>query len=57
MIIDILGDKTTTAYIAARGLIVQHGHTPASGRLFSIDLAIAPLLTKKYRTASCNRPA
>ena len=56
MIIDILGDKTTTAYTAARGLIVQRGHTPASGRLFSVDLAVAPLLTTKIPDSELQSP-
>ncbi len=46
MTIDILGDKTTPAYVAAREIVVGLGHTVWDGHFYK-ELAIAPLLTKK----------
>jgi formyltetrahydrofolate dehydrogenase len=56
MVIDVLGDKTTAAYIAAHGLVTGRGHRlPEQGSPVA-DLAIAPLLVKKIPPAQVNCP-
>lgn len=54
MIIDILGNKETAAYSAARDLIVSLGHNITDGGL--PHLAVAPLLTSKITREEINRP-
>jgi len=56
MLIDILGDKTTAAYSAIREVIVRLNHTPVSGKLFAVDLAVAPLLTTRVPDAELQSP-
>ncbi|GEM_PF-4662703 len=47
MIVDILGDKNTNAYIKAAELTRLLGHTITDGSHFVKHVAIAPLLTEK----------
>jgi methionyl-tRNA formyltransferase len=56
MIIAILGDKTTPAYIAAHELVVTLGHTVDDGSYFLKHLAIAPLLTTKLDNEELSDP-
>jgi formyltetrahydrofolate dehydrogenase len=56
MIIDILGDKTTAAYSAAREVVVSLGHTVCDGHFYK-ELAIAPLLTEKLSVEDLYDPA
>lgn len=56
MIVDILGDKTTPAYSAAREVVVALGHTPWDGHFYK-ELAIAPLLTEKLSVEDLYEPA
>jgi formyltetrahydrofolate dehydrogenase len=56
MIIEILGDEMTAAYVAAHRLVTERGHMlPRPGHPVA-DLAIAPLLTEKIPPDRVNRP-
>jgi formyltetrahydrofolate dehydrogenase len=56
MVIDILGDATAAAYIAAHELVTNRGHRPPASGNPVADLAIAPLLTKKIPPDRINCP-
>ena len=56
MIIDILGDKTTPAYAAAREVVVSLGHTVWDAHFYK-QLAIAPLLTERLSIEDLYDPA
>lgn len=45
MVIKMLGEPGTTAYVAALELIKRRGHAIDDGTYYYIDLAVAPLLT------------
>lgn len=46
MVVKILGDENTPAYVAARELVKRLGHALNDGTYFYTDIAIAPLLTR-----------
>jgi formyltetrahydrofolate dehydrogenase len=56
MVIDILGDSATAAYIAARELVARRGHAIPEYGAATVDLAIAPLLTVMVPPEEVNRP-
>ena len=47
MVIKILGERGTPAYIAAQAVVKRLGHAVYDSTYFYCDLSIAPLLTKK----------
>ena len=56
MIVDILGDKNTNAYIKAEELVKLLGHTVTDGKHFMKHVAIAPLLTEKISNEQLAEP-
>ena len=53
---DILGDKSTVAYSAAKEIVIELGHTVTDGSHFIVHIAIAPLLTEKLSESKLNEP-
>jgi len=56
MIIDILGNKDTLAYMLARDVVLNSGHKLTEGEHEAADLAIAPLLTFKVSLEELRKP-
>ena len=56
MVVRILGDKGTSAYQAARALILSRGHQLCDGDGRCYHLAIAPLLTEKVPEDKLREP-
>jgi methionyl-tRNA formyltransferase len=56
MIVRILGDKGTAAYLAARAIVENLGHKVDDGSCLVVDLAIAPLLTRIIPQSELDRP-
>ncbi|MCL2562406.1 MAG: formyl transferase [Rikenellaceae bacterium] len=56
MVVRILGEEGTAAYMSARAVVESLGHKIDDGRYFAVDLAIAPLLTQIIPVHELNEP-
>lgn len=56
MVIKLLGEPNTPAYLAAKAIIKKLGHAIYDPEYFSCDLAVAPLLTYKISLEELNEP-
>lgn len=56
MVIKILGEKDTAAYLAAVGVVKKCGHAVWDETYYYADVAIAPLLTEKVGEGELNEP-
>ena len=56
MIVEILGDKDSPAYIASEALVKRLGHAIYDCSYYYKDIAIAPLLTNKVSMSALQEP-